>query len=52
MDALMEATAGLGADLTVEAVGSTASVASAVDATRAGGQLVWLGNAGRVVGDR
>jgi L-iditol 2-dehydrogenase len=43
------ATAGLGADVTVEAVGSTASVASAVNATRAGGQLVWLGNVGRVI---
>ena len=49
MDEMMEATGGLGVDVTVEAVGSTASVASAVDATRAGGQLVWLGNAGRVV---
>jgi L-iditol 2-dehydrogenase len=44
-----EATHGLGADVTVEAVGSTASVASAVNATRAGGQLVWLGNVGRVI---
>ena len=40
---------GLGVDVTVEAVGSTASVASAVNATRAGGQLVWLGNVGRVI---
>jgi len=44
-----EATHRLGADVTVEAVGSTASVASAVNATRAGGQLVWLGNVGRVI---
>jgi L-iditol 2-dehydrogenase len=43
------ATFGLGADVTVEAVGSTSSVASAVNATRAGGQLVWLGNVGRVI---
>jgi threonine dehydrogenase-like Zn-dependent dehydrogenase len=43
------ATFGLGADVTVEAVGSTASVASAVNATRAGGQLVWLGHVGRVI---
>ncbi|MFO7532842.1 MAG: alcohol dehydrogenase catalytic domain-containing protein [Candidatus Limnocylindrales bacterium] len=49
MDAFMQATNGLGADLTVEAVGSTASVRSAVDATRAGGQLIWLGNVGRIV---
>jgi threonine dehydrogenase-like Zn-dependent dehydrogenase len=46
---LEAATFGLGADVTVEAVGSTASVTSAVNATRAGGQLVWLGNVGRVI---
>lgn len=42
-------TDGLGTDVTVEAVGLTASVKTAVDVTRAGGQLVWLGNVGRVV---
>jgi L-iditol 2-dehydrogenase len=46
---LERATDGTGAHLAVEAVGTTASVASAVNATRAGGQLVWLGNVGRVV---
>jgi L-iditol 2-dehydrogenase len=46
---LEAATLGQGADVTVEAVGSTASVASAVNATRAGGHLVWLGNVGRVI---
>ena len=43
MDALRDATGGLGADLTVEAVGTTASVASAVDAT--GVAVSWSGSA-------
>jgi L-iditol 2-dehydrogenase len=47
--AVQAATDRLGVDVTVEAVGTTASVASAVDATRAGGQIVWLGNVGRVI---
>jgi 2-desacetyl-2-hydroxyethyl bacteriochlorophyllide A dehydrogenase len=46
---VLEATGGRGADLVVEAVGTTASVATAVNATTGGGQLVWLGNVGRVV---
>ena len=48
-DQLAAATDGRGVDLTVEAVGTTASVASAVNATAGGGQIVWLGNVGRVV---
>lgn len=48
-DVLEAETGGRGVDLTVEAVGTTASVASAVDLTAGGGQLVWLGNVGRVV---
>jgi threonine dehydrogenase-like Zn-dependent dehydrogenase len=47
--AFLEATDGRGVELTVEAVGTTASVAAAVNATAGGGQLVWLGNVGRVV---
>lgn len=43
------ATGGRGVELTIEAVGSTASVASAVEVTAGGGQLVWLGNVGRIV---
>jgi 2-desacetyl-2-hydroxyethyl bacteriochlorophyllide A dehydrogenase len=48
-EAIEAAIGGAGADLVVEAVGSTASVASAVDVAAGGGQLVWLGNVGRVV---
>jgi threonine dehydrogenase-like Zn-dependent dehydrogenase len=47
--AAAEVTRGLGADVTVEAAGITPSVASAVNVTRPGGTLVWLGNTGRVV---
>ncbi|MEX1297008.1 MAG: alcohol dehydrogenase catalytic domain-containing protein [Candidatus Limnocylindrales bacterium] len=47
--AVLEATDGQGVELSVEAVGTTASVATAVDVTAGGGQLVWLGNVGRVV---
>jgi threonine dehydrogenase-like Zn-dependent dehydrogenase len=46
---VMDRTAGVGVDVCVEAAGITATVATAVDITRAGGSLVWLGNAGRVV---
>ena len=46
---LADLTGGAGADLTVEAVGITPTVTAAVDVTRPGGTLVWLGNAGRVV---
>lgn len=49
MDQLRELTDGQGTHITVEAVGSTPSVRTAVDSLRAGGQMVWLGNVGRVV---
>ena len=47
--AVAEVTGGVGVDVCVEAVGQTRSVATAVNVTRAGGTLVWLGNSGRVV---
>lgn len=46
---MMDRTAGVGVDVSVEASGISPTVATAVDITRAGGSLVWLGNAGRVV---
>jgi 2-desacetyl-2-hydroxyethyl bacteriochlorophyllide A dehydrogenase len=49
LERLLELTDGRGVELAVEAVGTTASVASAVDSTAGGGQIVWLGNVGRVV---
>jgi L-iditol 2-dehydrogenase len=49
LEQIEAATGGQGVELTIEAVGSTASVASAVDVTAGGGQLVWLGNVGRIV---
>jgi threonine dehydrogenase-like Zn-dependent dehydrogenase len=49
LEAALSATDGLGVDVGVEAVGSTASVATTVDLVRGGGQMVWLGNVGRVV---
>jgi L-iditol 2-dehydrogenase len=49
MDQLRSLTGGLGVHVAVEAVGSTASVRTAVDSLQPGGQLVWLGNVGRVV---
>lgn len=48
-DEIRELTGGVGVDLAVEAVGLTATVGLAVDAIRAGGTMVWLGNAGRVI---
>lgn len=47
--AIMALTNGVGVDLAVEAAGITATVGVAVDSIRAGGTMVWLGNAGRVV---
>ena len=47
--AVAEVTGGVGVDVCVEAAGITPSVASAVNVTRPGGTLVWLGNTGRVV---
>jgi L-iditol 2-dehydrogenase len=47
--AVAEVTGGVGVDVCVEAAGITPSVANAVNVTRAGGTLVWLGNTGRVV---
>jgi L-iditol 2-dehydrogenase len=49
MEQLRDMTDGQGAHVAVEAVGTTASVRTAVDSLRAGGQMVWLGNVGRVV---
>jgi L-iditol 2-dehydrogenase len=49
MDQVREVTGGQGVHVAVEAVGSSASVKTAVDAIQPGGQLVWLGNVGRVV---
>jgi 2-desacetyl-2-hydroxyethyl bacteriochlorophyllide A dehydrogenase len=49
LDQLRELTDGQGAHVVVEAVGSTASVRTAVESVRPGGQMVWLGNVGRVV---
>jgi L-iditol 2-dehydrogenase len=48
-ETIMALTGGIGVDLAVEAVGVTATVAAAVTSIRPGGQMVWLGNAGRVV---
>jgi L-iditol 2-dehydrogenase len=47
--AVAEVTGGVGVDICVEAAGITSSVAAAVNVTRAGGTLVWLGNTGRIV---
>lgn len=47
--AVAEVTGGVGVDVCVEAAGITPTVAAAVNVTRAGGTLVWLGNTGRVV---
>jgi threonine dehydrogenase-like Zn-dependent dehydrogenase len=47
--AVAEVTGGVGVDVCVEAAGITPSVASAVNVTRAGGTMVWLGNTGRIV---
>jgi L-iditol 2-dehydrogenase len=49
LDEVRRRTGGLGVDVCVEAAGITPTVATAVDVTRAGGSLVWLGNAGRTV---
>ena len=49
MEQLREMTDGQGVHVVVEAVGTTPSVRTAVDSLRAGGQLIWLGNVGRVV---
>jgi L-iditol 2-dehydrogenase len=48
-DEVMRRTDGLGVDVCVEAAGISPTVATAVEITRAGGSLVWLGNAGRIV---
>ncbi len=48
-EAIRSLTGGAGVDLAVEAVGVTATVATAVSSIRPGGAMVWLGNAGRVV---
>jgi L-iditol 2-dehydrogenase len=48
-DQIRELTEGDGVDLAVEAVGVTETVGVAVRAIRAGGAMVWLGNAGRMV---
>ena len=42
-------TGGQGVHVAVEAVGSSASVKTTVDVIAPGGQMVWLGNVGRVV---
>lgn len=47
--AVAEVTGGVGVDVCVEAAGITPTVAAAVNVTRPGGQLVWLGNTGRIV---
>lgn len=46
---IREAAGGEGVDLAVEAVGISPTVDISVKALRAGGTMVWLGNAGRVV---
>jgi 2-desacetyl-2-hydroxyethyl bacteriochlorophyllide A dehydrogenase len=47
--AVAEVTAGTGVHVCVEAAGITSSVAAAIDVTRPGGTMVWLGNTGRIV---
>ncbi|MFN8621291.1 MAG: alcohol dehydrogenase catalytic domain-containing protein [Chloroflexota bacterium] len=49
LEQLKAMTGGQGVQVGVEAVGSSASVRTAVDAIAPGGQMVWLGNVGRVV---
>jgi L-iditol 2-dehydrogenase len=44
-----EVTVGVGVDVCVEAAGITPTVQTAVNVTRPGGTLVWLGNTGRIV---
>jgi threonine dehydrogenase-like Zn-dependent dehydrogenase len=47
--AVAEVTGGVGVDICVEAAGITPTVQTAVNVTRPGGTLVWLGNTGRIV---
>ncbi len=47
--AVMAQTEGMGADVSFEAVGLSASVRSAQYATRPGGRVVWVGNAQKMV---
>ena len=47
--AVAEVTGSVGVDVCVEAAGITPTVQTAVNVTRPGGTLVWLGNTGRIV---
>jgi 2-desacetyl-2-hydroxyethyl bacteriochlorophyllide A dehydrogenase len=49
LETVRSLTGGQGVHLVIEAVGSSASVRTAVDCVAPGGQMVWLGNVGRVV---
>lgn len=46
---ILSATAGLGADVSIEAVGCSPSVETAAKIVKNGGRIVWVGNSQRII---
>ena len=48
-DVISSATGGLGTDISIEAVGCSPSVATAIKVVRNGGRIVWVGNSQKII---